>query len=273
MEISLLFAESKSISKAEVADALDEPSRPDPSSLVDDIWHEIEVRNTIAGEEYPFLVYPNSLSKKRTWRQVFNYSFMLLLSGHSFIEEIRIRRWKVPSKLFERLTETALGNYVGKAIGIGSPRTDPVPGNFKRCLEYVCGNIKEPLRLDPPTTPDVKDDKVDIVAWKPLDDRIGKIVLLANCASGEDWQGKTTEISEGLWSAYIDSPFRPIRAFAFPYVGLDSMAWRRTSLEGGLILDRLRLLKLAPSHNRLPYRKNLIEWSERMVRKLPWLED
>ena len=267
-----MFAESKSISKAGVIDALDEPPISDPSSLVDNIWHEIDARSIVAGKDYPFGLQQNSLAKKKTWKQAFNYSFMLLLSGHSFVRELRIRQWKVPSKLFERLTETALTNYVGRAIGIGSPRVTPVPRSFERCLQLVCENIKEPVRLDPPTTPDVKDDKVDIVAWKPIDDRMGKIVLLANCAAGEDWHGKTTDISEGLWSAYIDSPFRPIRTFAFPYVGLDARVWRRTSLEGGLVLDRLRLVRLAPSHNKLPFRRDLIDWCNKMIIRLPWVE-
>jgi hypothetical protein len=50
-----------------------------------------------------------------------------------------------------------------------------------------------PHREPPPAAPDqVKDDGIDIIAWRPSPDGLpGTIYLLGQVASGKDWRGKT----------------------------------------------------------------------------------
>ena len=80
------------------------------------------------------------------------------------------------------------------------------------------------------------------------DSRHGMLVLLAQCACGDDWTKKTKELSprafESTWRGTI-SYSGQIRCMAIPHHVPHPSEWRERCSEAGLLLDRIRLTWLA----------------------------
>lgn len=271
VESSLLFSREKSLSKAQISDALKSAMKRNVENLISNIWLEATARKTIALTSYPFDVNTNYIERQSTWRTVIPYSFLTLVSGQDFITDLITENGdrKHVAKMFEKLTASALEAYIGKSIIIGSPREDPAPSSFADCLEYICREIGERPRKDPEITPKAQDDKVDIIAWNTIDNRAGKVIVLANCATGKNWQGKERELRIRDWNDYIQWPFSPFRAFAYPYVRISG--WYTLSRGGGLLFDRLRISKFAKIKKEEPLRNELISWIKEKKDKIPWM--
>src|SRR5690606_13027372 len=91
-----------------------------------------------------------------------------------------------------------------------------------------------------------KDLKLDAVAWRTLDGRPGKTVLLCQCAVGGDWNEKAVHVEQ--WRKLINFSVPPTPAVAFPFV---PEAVRPFSEDDwyllcglGMPFDRLRLARL-----------------------------
>jgi len=271
VEISLLFGRESTLSKAHIKDILEEsPKIESAETLITNIWQEIISRHIIAPIKYPVKISSTRIERTKSWKQAFCYSFLLLLSGHKFVPEIRIpdAEWSETAKLFEMLTFKALEAHFGNALVVGWPRSDSSIASFKVCLTQICENINEEPCIEHTIDPNVKDEKLDVIAWRTIDNRSGKIIILVNCAAGKNWHDKRRELSRSVWRDYISFPFQPLKAFAFPYV--ENSKWRKTSLEAGLLLDRLRLTKLIPIHSRFSLRIAIMNWLNNKVDNLPW---
>lgn len=266
-ETSLLFGNESTLSKSTILEALD-AAMGDGDSLSANIWLEITSRCDISPRGYPFRIFPTRIERANDWQQALCYSFLLLLSSQSFIPSVaaEIAKGSKPAKLFEAVTYYALRNYVGNAVMIGFPRTGLSPTSFNKCLDYICSCIKE-KRTERSPSSNVKDENVDIIAWKDLDDRSGKTVVFAQCASGKNWREKTREICFSVWRDYVEFPFEPAKAFAFPYI--DNSNWRRTLQESeGFVLDRLRLSELILDSDISGLRTEISKWIEDKVKLL-----
>jgi hypothetical protein len=120
-----------------------------------------------------------------------------------------------------------------------------------------------------------KDDALDILTWRPFTDRRpGQVIILVQCAAGAYWEAKASELFGNLrvWQDYIDFAVTPVPAFAFPFVCLDSLQWKRLARQGGLLLDRLRISSLSsdkPLDQSL--QKKLLDWCKKQASCLPKL--
>lgn len=93
----------------------------------------------------------------------------------------------------------------------------------------------------------VKDEGVDfIVTKKLLDDRAGWIYVLGQCACGDDWDTKWSELSLPRLQKWFRTlaPVPVVRAFATPYLLADELLREATS-QAGVVFDRVRLTILA----------------------------
>ena len=86
---------------------------------------------------------------------------------------------------------------------------------------------------------------MDIANWVPFNDgRGGYVHFIGQCATGADWEDKLTELNPHKWGDHVNWAVPPVRFFATPFV-IPTEAFRRSSLDGGLVLDRPRLMELA----------------------------
>ena len=150
------------------------------------------------------------------------------------------------SLLFERIACHAFAAYLdGQAIILRCGPDGRKLKGAKEKIELVSQRIGERLI----ETPSAYNDRgTDIVAWKPFhDERTGKLVLLAQCAAGDNWRGKSREVVLDAWRQYIHWTCKPIAGFAAP-VFISKGRWHDIGLESGLVLDRPRLHNLLHRH-------------------------
>ncbi|MGB6688767.1 MAG: hypothetical protein WBE76_13095 [Terracidiphilus sp.] len=169
--------------------------------LVEDVQEEIARRRESIGDDYPFRIDENGQALrliKPFTKAGSIYLFCLFLS-HAFDRTI------VPKKLAPRVTNgerdlfqacstVAAGGYVqGPAISFGWPRPDG--STYLRALKRVYslfGDGTPHKRARPAASQAVKDNGVDIIAWRRAPDELpGTLYMVAQVASGVDWVDKS----------------------------------------------------------------------------------
>lgn len=98
----------------------------------------------------------------------------------------------------------------------------------------------------------VKDEGLDFVVWKRIDDRKGALFIVGQCACGKtDWHEKDQDIDAdfkkvGRWLKKV-SYVTPVRAFALPHPITAKNIFSTLTDRAGLTMDRIRLTKVAES--------------------------
>ncbi len=210
-----------------------------------DVFDEIESRSTAAGAAYPYnLDYGRSgvIELKSEWRNYPVYMFCLCLSYFGW--DTRCARSINPPKLFEEISCLAARQYLqGEAVGFGAPRTQLPPG-FAMAIDKLCQCIGEGEGYIQSPTLNRQDDRLDVVAWKDFPDRLpSKLIMFGQCATGENWQDKLSELQPGnFWGLWMRrstaSPL--IRSFFVPH-RVERGSWRYVTQYGGLFFDRCRV--------------------------------
>jgi hypothetical protein len=241
--------------------------------LVDETLAELERRATIVGGSYPITV-ATGVARLAigSWRDAPAYAFLTALNAR-FIWSLKADL-HIGARLFERLVVPALRSYWGgEALHFGWPRDSAEDGPFRAAFPRYMAQLGERLNVTPQELPLAqKDLGVDVVAWRPLDDRPGKSVLLCQCAIGEDWDSKGVPIEK--WQTLVNFAVRPIPGLAFPFVPeatrlLTQIDWLLLCAAVGVPLDRLRLARLLGESRLEPQLLGqLIAWTEQLAPKL-----
>ena len=272
LELSVFRSESRSISIHEyirdlkianadetLADSEDD-ELPDEDldqsePLAEAAFDELDDRNQSCGNganRYPFEIASNSL-KLCADGQDSVYTFLALLSwfgkdaGPAGLNG---------EKLFEEVCARVAAAYLGgpapqvKWKVFGFPRRVE-PKGFKAALDALCNELCEGVghHKARPKLPHEKDAKLDVVAWREFDDRRqGKLIIFGQCATGNDWVGKVTELPQTVdwcttWMA--DRPgVWPVRSFFVPH-RIERTSWFDTCVKGGILHDRCRIASLS----------------------------
>ncbi len=202
---------SYALSEEEQSDDIGKQDADDEALLIA-VQHEIESRRKCIGCDYPFCV-----DVKGEFIQVAPeptlvgaiYLFCLFLS-HAYDRTI-IPKALAPvidntaRDLFQACATVAAAGYVeGVAISFGWPR--PKGEAFLEALRriYALFGDGTPVANPRPAAPeDVKDDGVDVIAWKPSPDGLpGTPYLLGQVASGENWIDKSIAADAEMFHRY-----------------------------------------------------------------------
>lgn len=169
--------------------------------LVQAAQEEIERRQASVGDGYPFRIDPkgNALCFVTPLKPVgVVYLFCLYLTqvaDHTIIKKADAP--KINNKvrdLFQACSTVAAGDYVGgPAVSFGWPRTSGK--DFLAELKAVYkefGDGKPHKTPRPGASRAVKDNGIDVIAWKRQADRLpGTHYLVGQVASGSNWEGKS----------------------------------------------------------------------------------
>ncbi len=229
------------------ADIADEDLRQE--GLVVAVQAEIAARRKVIGDDYPFIL-DDSGATLQLATQITAvgaiYLFCLFLS-HAFDRTI------VPEDLapditndvrdmFQVCATVAAAGYVeGIAISFGWPRPDDAA--FLVAVQRVYGLFGDgtPVNTPPPAAPDqVKDDGIDIIAWRPSPDGLpGTHYLIGQVASGNDWRGKSVINYCGMFHKYWFSrqPAAPHQPAMFIPFCLDPKASDDPSIAQEIAVD------------------------------------
>lgn len=171
-------------------------------SLVDAVAAVISDRKNVVGSEhYPFVVDDDGIGIQvvDTVTQVGAIYLFCLFLSHAYDRTI-IPAQYAPTitnevrDLFQACATVAAAGFVdGAAMSFGWPRPDSA--GFLDALKriYKLFGDGTPHEHAPPGAPDqVKDDGIDVIAWKPSPDGLpGTQYLLGQVASGNDWNKKS----------------------------------------------------------------------------------
>ena len=269
MEASLLAQGARQrIADADLQDALEQAGR-DKEEGLEHILQQFHHRSNAMGARYPIVRAGLGFRARGPWQDHLCYSFLLFVSLNQSYGELNYRTGaREPAILFEILTARALELFFsGTAIRIGAPRLAPVPGGFPAALAYLAAAIREPVRGDGGLERHGGgDDGLDIWLTKGFqDERTSSVFVVAQCAIGEDWYAKRSELDLALWYRHIDWFTPPLKAFAVPFQ-INQDSWRETATRGGLILDRPRIAQsVQPPHLPRPIVTRIRNWTRQRI--------
>ena len=243
------------LSKTRISRLIEQQTGVEPEeAFLSDVWRELSVREKLYVQQ-PFKVDSLSVEICADFSAKIPYMTCLLMS---LLGVGRTRR--KTAKLFERMTAVAVKKYLcGDAVVFGWPVEAGGRSSIKDRVRELAGRLNE--RFAEPPRAEYKDRGVDVVGWKPFGEpRSNQIVVLLQCAAGQDWRYKTTELPIGSWEQYIRWAHNPITAFAVPCIISDAL-WHDVSREAGILFDRVRIINLI-SHETLDnsLEKELARW-------------
>ena len=209
---------------------------------------ELNRRRDFLGNAYPFEIDGNSLKYRGPTSGFYEYCLGITLAPNITTGEyVRLPR------TFERVVAILTRLHMGcetEFMHTGHPR-DGDFGTFKAAMEELSRRTGEwfwgPDDGQPNDPIVAGDGGVDFVVWKkPGDPRPGALFILGQCACGDDWPTKLTDLDIPELQSWFNplSLVPPIRAFATPFA-LSDGNFQRAHKKAGWVLDRIRLAAIA----------------------------
>lgn len=228
-----------------------------------EVLGEIKRRQQAATLAYPFRLVGTELDVVGKIEDYAAYVFCLCLSWFGWKQ----RRGKkiFPRRMFEDLSKYAAEVFVdGKALRFGAPRNE-LPGSFKMALVRLCVEIGEGQVKEIKGRTKAQGDTLDLIAWRNFPDCAeGKLFLVGQCVSGENWEDKKRELdAEAFFDDWFsDRPpsIRSMRIGLFiPHRVLKSK-WITITRRAGIIFDRCRIAHLSHGNPNFANRTAYSDW-------------
>ena len=268
---------ARALKTSGTADAVSDSRREDEEiidGIADAASYELGERYEACGSQeiiYPFMLDRHTVSLKPDHTDSL-YIFLLLLS--SFGKDAG------PSgthgdRVFEDVCAQAAESYFGgpseyvHSRVFGFPRAK-LPVNFEAAVNQLCHDMGEGTESRTrPSTAHLKDDKLDIVTWAAFPDkRPGKLIGFGQCATGNNWREKKSELKPQAWCGkrLMRNPLiLPTPLFFVPH-RIDSSEWDETTLDAGVVFDRCRIAFCSQELGEDLY-STCVRWSNHAIEK------
>jgi hypothetical protein len=236
-----------------------------------EVFLELNERMRAAADAYPFTIDGNVVQLKSNFDTYPAYFFCLCLSYCGWIQRRGDRIF--PARMFEDLSCMAAKSFTGgEVVRFAYPRRGKrhdLPREFKGAIHTATRLIGEGDGCRDRLPRSTKDDALDVLAWRDFPDLMpGKLLLVGQCASGENWDGKLTDLQPThTTNEWMTTPVisQMIKAIFIPH-RVPRAQWERCSRRAGIVFDRCRLAYWSHREEHLnkmePYRK----WSRQHIR-------
>jgi len=270
VEIKALLESDGSASQVDLARALQSAysmDETDARTLAGDVFKELKDRETscapLVGKgrawEYPFkLNAPGNLLSLRAKltaqsRSGMLYTFLLVASRADMDSQRKLENLD-PTQIFERLCADILLNFWGGktelsgSLVFGTARKKAGHNHqFQSNIENLCTNLRHGRGMRTGAiTPGAGDGKLDVVVWRIFSDgRAGGLIGFGQCKTGIHWKTHLTKLQpRNFCLKYFQQPpiLDPIRVYMVPH-RVDGSEWESHTGDGGLLLDRCRLVQ------------------------------
>lgn len=218
-----------------------------------DIIAELGRRLTLYGNAFvPFAIRKDKIEslivEKDNYLHYFYCLYYAVVGGNSSTFNTNI---------FELITDNCLKNYFGTTnstiTSIGQSSS-----NLRGSIEAIRVSLIEVKGNYENIRPQAKDGGIDIVTFKPLDNRGNQIVCLTDATIGKNWRDQKQVITKlNYWKEYIHFKVCPVTCLSIVHI-VDEADFYQASKDNGLIFDRARIMKYFISDNLLKTR--LISW-------------
>lgn len=234
-----------------------------------EVQGEIARRSQGAVEAYPFALLGTSIALRGKTEDYSPYVFCLCLSWFGWKQR---RGNKIfPRRMFEDLSKYAAQAYLGgKALRFGAPRVE-LPTSFREALLHLAISIGEGQVRTLQGIIKAQDDTLDLIAWKEFPDaNEGKLMLVGQCASGRDWEGKKRELDaqsffEDWFSETPPSLRGGLRIGFFVPHRVPKQKWIPVTRRAGIIFDRCRIAYWSQRNSEFSDKKAYADWSRKTL--------
>ena len=215
---------------------------------------EIEARSQVCGRDagYPFLIDDRGStlalhSGELNCRQLV-YLYLLLATRLDMRGDRRHAEID-GARLFEKLCAEVAITYLGSRAESMVFGTASGTGPFRAKVADLCRRLGEGGGARDAASPNVRDGKLDVVAWTPFADSWpGQMTIFGQCKTGTEYRDTLTQLQPGAFCAkYLrERPaIVPVRAFFISEALSRSGAsarnqWYERSTDAGLLFDRCR---------------------------------
>jgi hypothetical protein len=160
---------------------------------------ELQRRKALLGDAYPFRIDKRSIQHMPS--HTLAYEACLCITMSPSYSKKPLNSLPVNFELFScKILELYLGPF-SSGIRTGWPPHKDRPKRFKEVIDILHTRTEEFVWQSCPGWPDdpdpthVKDGGLDFVAWKEMPDkRLGKIIVLGQCACGNDFMVKDNDV-------------------------------------------------------------------------------
>ena len=274
MEISAAYSADGSSSRADLEGALrispffEKSGQEGMANRTGEVFVELSERLQAAGASYPFSLDGTVLQSRSGINDFPAYFFCLALSYCGWTQKRTSRVF--PPRMFEDLSCMAAESYTGgEVVRFAYPRSGVarlLPAGFKDAIQKVTQLLREGDSCRDRPARSTKDDALDVLAWRHFPDFLpGKLVLVGQCAAGEDWEGKLSDLQPvATTNEWMTTPIisEMLRAIFIPH-RVARAEWERCNRRGGIVFDRCRLAYWSHRSEHLskmePYRNWSIE--------------
>jgi hypothetical protein len=271
IEISILRRARAQLSRARVIEWLGaslDASAKELDLPISWAFKEIARRRRIVGGAYPLTVEETQIRLTVTHASAF-YVFLLLVSLDGPMR--RARRFNEIDRIFDRVVQEAVRSYLGpktNTLRFGWPPSEGRPASFRNALDWLSERIGLPIGPGH-SAPNTKDGGLDVVAWKPFNDKRSAFALaLVQCTVQSDWHPKAKDLLDHVWMGRIDSGRPVMLSLAIPFVIPKNYAkWDDLRRMTSVVFDRLRLAEVLSEQDTLRFGE-MLAWSKHELHKL-----
>jgi hypothetical protein len=215
---------------------------------LDDIVPELERRLGLYGDFVPYKIFRDRIES-------------LLLEKNDYLHYIYCLYYAIKggnskannTNIFELITDVSLKNYFtteySEITSIGQN-----PTNLKNSIDRIRIALLETKGNYDHIAPQAKDGGIDIVTYKPIDDRGNQLVCLTDATIGKNWKSQKKVASKlDYWCEYLHFKVRPLTCLSIVHI-VDESEFYNASKDNGLIFDRPRIMRYFKSENTLTTR-------------------
>jgi len=203
-----------------------------------DIIQELNRRLELYGQEFiPFKIEKDRilsmLSDKEVNLHYFYCLYFAVKGGNNKTAHTNI---------FEQITDNSLRNYFGTDYSIvTSIGQNSV--NLKNAIEKIKDALLEKKGSYEEMPKKAKDGGIDIITYKPVDNRGNQVVCLTDATVGRHWQSEKRVLNKlDYWVKYIHFKLRPLTCLSIVHIVEDSDFFS-ASTDNGLMFDRARIMR------------------------------
>lgn len=174
---------------------------------------------------------------------------------------------------FELESNSAVHKYFGgEAYHFGWTQFNASVGKIQKRVEHLCANTTLGWKARRPVlvSPQSNEVGVDALVWlQPSDNRRNAMVVIVQCASGHNWEGKLATPASRLLEDCLEDPRDGpwINCFCTPF-HIPDRSWRQCARSlDGILFDRIRLT-LVYANSRVEIRGKL-----RHAQSRAWLRE
>ena len=154
------------------------------------------------------------------------------------------------TNIFEHITDISLKNYfctdISEITSIGQSSQ-----NLKNSIDKIRIVLKESKGNYEDIAPQAKDGGIDIITYKPMDNRGNQVICLTDATIGRNWKSEkkvTTKLN--YWKEYIHFKVCPISCLSIVHI-VDDSDFYGASKDNGLIFDRARIMRYFKFNSKL----------------------